>query len=72
MLVVFPEIAPGLMVQSPAGNPDNMTLPFVTVHEGCVIMPTTGAVGFPGCTSTVTLAGDEIHVLSVVLLKSIV
>ena len=48
VLVVDPAIAPGLIVQLPAGNPLNTTLPVGTAHVGCVIVPTTGAVGVTG------------------------
>ena len=49
-LVPEPVIAPGLIVQVPLeGRPFNTTLPVVAEHEeGCVIVPTTGAVGAVG------------------------
>jgi hypothetical protein len=49
-LVPVPVIAPGLMVQVPdEGSPFNTTLPVVEEHEeGCVIVPTIGAVGATG------------------------
>ena len=45
-----PVIAPGLIVQVPvSGRPFNTTLPVVEVHdEGCVIVPSIGAVGATG------------------------
>ena len=49
VLAPDPEIAPGLMVQLPAGNPENTTLPVATEHVGCVIAPIRGAVGVAGC-----------------------
>lgn len=49
VLAPDPEIAPGLMVQLPAGNPDNPTLPVATEQVGCTMAPTTGADGVKGC-----------------------
>src|SRR5271154_5316301 len=49
-----PAIAPGFIVQLPAGNPLRTTLPVATAQVGCVINPTTGAVGV-GLTVTVTV-----------------
>ena len=46
MLVPLPVIAPGLMVQLPAGRPFNTTLPVAVAQVGCVMTPTVGAVGF--------------------------
>jgi hypothetical protein len=42
---VFPEIAPGLIIQFPVGNPLNKTLPVAVKQVGCVIVPNVGAVG---------------------------
>jgi len=62
LLVVFPAIAPGLIVQFPAGKPLNTTLPVETAQVGCVIAPTMGAVGVTGCALITTLAeGKEIQ-----------
>ena len=47
---------PGLIVQLPAGSPLSTTEPVATVQVGCVIVPTTGAVGVAGCTLITTLA----------------
>jgi hypothetical protein len=41
-------ILPGVLVRvhvPEEGKPFNTTLPVATLQEGCVIMPTTGAVG---------------------------
>ena len=46
--VPVPAIAPGLIVQLPAGSPLSITLPVASAHVGCVIVPTTGAVGIAG------------------------
>ena len=55
-------IAPGFIVQLPAGNPDKITLPVATVQVGCVIVPTTGVEGVTGCELITALAdGREIH-----------
>jgi hypothetical protein len=62
VLEVFPATAPGLIVQFPAGNPFNITLPVATVHVGCVIVPTVGAAGVTGCAFITTLAdAGEVH-----------
>ena len=53
---VDPAIAPGLIVQLPAGNPLNSTLPVVNAHVGWVISPTVGAVGIG---LTVTAVADD-------------
>jgi hypothetical protein len=45
VLKPVPAIDPGLIVQFPAGKPLNTTLPVVIAQVGCVIAPTTGAVG---------------------------
>ena len=51
MVVVapVPATAPGFIVQLPAGSPLKTTLPVATAQVGCVIAPTTGAVGVGGC-----------------------
>ena len=55
-------MAPGFMVQVPAGNPLKTTLPVATLHIGCVIAPTVGAVGVAGCALIIILAdADEEH-----------
>jgi len=62
VLVPVPAIAPGLMVQFPAGKPFKVTLPVATVQEGCIITPTAGADGVAGCALITLLAeGDETH-----------
>lgn len=43
-----PAILPGFIVQLPAGNPFNTTLPVGTVQVGCTNVSTIGAVGVPG------------------------
>jgi hypothetical protein len=45
VLAVFPTIAPGLIVQFPAGKPLRTTLPVVKAHVGWVIVPTVGSEG---------------------------
>ena len=62
LLPVEPTIPPGLIVQLPAGNPLNTTLPVATAQVGCVINPTKGAAGVAGCAS-ITTSDDsgEIH-----------
>ena len=56
-----PVNAPGLIVQLPDGKPVNSTLPVGTVHVGCVIVPTIGAVGADGAALIVTEVAAEIH-----------
>ena len=43
-----PFIPPGLIVQLPAGKLFNTTLPVVTAHVGCVIVPIAGGDGALG------------------------
>jgi len=55
-------MAPGLIVQLPAGNPLRTTLPVATVQVGWVIVPTTGAEGVAGCAFITILAETpEVH-----------
>ena len=62
VLVPVPAIAPGLIVQFPAGKPLNTTLPVATAQVGCVIVPTVGAAGEPGAAVMTTLAdAEEVH-----------
>src|SRR3954465_8990457 len=51
-----PVIAPGLIVQFPAGRPLRSTEPVGVVQVGCVIAPTTGAVGAAGAALITTFA----------------
>ena len=52
-----PIMAPGFIIHPPAGNPANATLPVGTVHVGCVMIPTVGAVGVAGC-ALITIFAD--------------
>ena len=62
VLNVEPAMAPGLIVQFPAGRPLNSTLPVDTAHVGWVIVPTRGADGVTGCALMTTLAeANEVH-----------
>ena len=54
----------------PAGKPFNITLPVPTAQVGWVIVPTVGEDGVTGWVLTVTEAGADMHVLSAVLLTS--
>jgi hypothetical protein len=72
VVVPLPFIPPGLIVHVPvAGNPFNTTLPVGVAHEeGCVIVPTTGAVGAAGAALITTSAeGSDIHPAEAVTLK---
>jgi hypothetical protein len=60
VLAVEPAIAPGLIIQFPAGKPLNTTLPVATVQVGCMMMPANGAVGVAGCGLIVTIVPEEI------------
>jgi hypothetical protein len=67
-----PVIPPGLIVHVPAaGKPFNITLPVVDVQEeGCVTVPTIGAVGAAGAIFITTLADStDMHPASLVMLK---
>jgi hypothetical protein len=76
--VPVPVIVPGpgerVRVQVPdAGNPLSTTLPVATAHVGCVIVPTTGAVGVGGCALITTLPDEtDIHPSALVTLKEYV
>ena len=62
MLVVFPVMPPGLMVQLPDGNPFNTTLPVAVAQVGCVMVPTVGALGVAGCALITTFAdATDVH-----------
>ena len=62
LLAVDPVMVPGFIVQLPAGNPLSTTLPVATAHVGCIIVPTTGAVGVTGCALTTTsFDAAEVH-----------
>jgi hypothetical protein len=70
VLAVFPFIAPGLMIQFPAGKAFNTTLPVASVQVGCVIVPTAGAEGVTGCVLILTLAdAEEVHPTEFVTVK---
>jgi len=49
VLSTFPDKAPGLIVQSPDGNPLKTTLPVAVEQSGWVMAPITGADGVAGC-----------------------
>jgi hypothetical protein len=66
VLVAEPEIAPGFIVQLPAGKPLNITLPVAVVQVGCVIVPTVGADDVTGCALT-TISADAVEVHPVAL-----
>ena len=67
VLVVEPAIAPGLMVQLPAGKPFSTTLPVAKAQVGCVMVPTVGAVGVAGCALMTTSAeATEVHPVELV------
>ena len=62
VLAPEPAIAPGLIVQLPAGKPLNTTLPVATAQVGWVMAPTVGAKGAEGCALMTTLAdAGETH-----------
>ena len=48
VLAVFPVMAPGFIVQLPAGKLLNSKLPVDTAQVGCVTNVTVGAVGVAG------------------------
>ena len=62
LLAVDPVMVPGFIVQLPAGNPLNTTLPVAIVQVGCVIVPTVGAAGVAGCALMTTSSdSEEVH-----------
>ena len=70
VLAPVPAIAPGLMIQLPAGKLPITTLPVAAVQVGCVIVPTVGAVGVAGCALMTTLAdAGEVHPAAFVTVK---
>jgi hypothetical protein len=56
LLAPDPDIAPGLIVQLPAGKPVSITLPVADEQSGWVIAPSTGADGVAGWVLITTLA----------------
>lgn len=48
LIEVEPDIAPGLIVQFPAGKPVNLIFPVATVQVGWVIVPNVGTAGVIG------------------------
>jgi hypothetical protein len=72
VVVPVPVIEPGLIIHVPvAGKPFNITVPVADAHEeGCVTVPTIGAVGATGGALITTLAdGLDIHPAAAVTLK---
>lgn len=71
VLVPVPVIPPGLIVHVPvAGRPFNITLPVGTAQEiGCVIVPTTGAVG-PDGAGLIIISADGCEIQPAALLTS--
>ena len=62
VLVVFPVMPPGLIVQLPDGNPLSNTLPVDVKQVGCVIVPTAGVAGDPGAALISILAeANDMH-----------
>jgi len=62
LLIPVLAIAPGLIVQFPAGKPVSITLPVANAQVGCVIELNVGTEGVTGCAFTVALKdGKEIH-----------
>lgn len=56
VLPLFPDMAPGLIVQSPDGNPVRTMLPVEVEQSGWVIVPIAGAEGVSGCATITMLA----------------
>ena len=64
LVAVFPAMAPGLIVQFPAGSTLKVTLPVATAHVGCVMAPApiVGAAGVAGWALITTFAeGSEVQ-----------
>jgi len=65
-----PAIAPGLIVQFPAGKPDSSMLPVATVQLGCIIKFIAGADGVTGCAFMTAFAvGNDVHPTAFVTVK---
>jgi hypothetical protein len=65
-----PAMAPGLIVQLPAGKPFSTTLPVGVTQVICVMVPTVGAAGVTGCVLITTLAdAKEVQPTSLVTVK---
>jgi hypothetical protein len=58
---LVPVMMPGLIVQLPAGNPLNTTLPVGNAQLGWVMAPTIGADEVIGCVLIVTIAVTDTH-----------
>ena len=70
LLKPVPAIAPGLIVQFPAGKPFNITTPVDTAQVGCEIVPTTGADGVTGrALITMLGVGNEVHPIALLTVK---
>lgn len=70
LLVPVPAIAPGLIVQFPAGRPPKVTLPVATEQVGCTILLIVGAEGVTGCGLIITLAdASDVHPTEFVTVK---
>jgi len=68
LVMPVPEIAPGLIVQFPKGNPFNSTLPVAIAHVGCVKVPVIGAEGVRGCELMTMLAdAEDVHPAALVM-----
>ena len=62
-------MAPGSIVQLPAGKPLNTTLPVATAQVGCVIRPARGAIGVAGCVLiTTSVDATDVHPAALVTL----
>lgn len=70
VLAPMPELAPGLMVQFPAGKPVSKTLPVTVLQVGCVMVPIAGIAGVKGCVLIIILAdAGEIQPAALVTVK---
>ena len=68
--VPVPVIAPGLIVQLPAGKLLRITLPVARAQVGCVIVPTIGAEGAAGTASmTISAEAGDMHPEALVTVK---
>lgn len=73
LLIPVPEMAPGLIVQFPAGKPFKTTLPFATPQLGWVIVPTEGGAGVTGCKFIIAFAEPtDVHPTELVTLNAYV
>ena len=70
MLLAFPDIAPGLIIQFLGGRPVNKIVPVATLQAGCITVLAIGVDGIAGCGSIIALTdGNDVHPAAFVTVK---